>query len=153
MVLIRNKTMASARYSKNKGVQWQNKSKSMILESFGQVLTDEDITTAIMGENGEDLKLSEYARSVFPYSVECKAAKTGYTPAHNALEQAAENAKDLTPVVFAKQNFKQPIAILYLDDFLRIVSRKTEDTVMEELPTLLRQLAREIEENNKNSEK
>src|SRR5438552_10735913 len=57
--------------AKAKGRRLQKLVVAAILEHYTD-LTEADVTPAIMGESGIDVKLSEAARRVFPYAVECK---------------------------------------------------------------------------------
>ena len=59
------------RSAKAKGRRLQNKIRDLLLEEFKELEPD-DIRTAIMGETGEDIKLSPAARKKIPYSFECK---------------------------------------------------------------------------------
>ena len=59
------------RSAKAKGRRLQNKIRDLLLEEFKELEPD-DIRTAIMGETGEDIKLSPAARRKIPYSFECK---------------------------------------------------------------------------------
>ena len=60
-----------SRSAKNKGKRLQNKVRDLLLESFTDLEPD-DVKSAIMGESGEDIKLSRAARRLIPYSFECK---------------------------------------------------------------------------------
>ena len=62
------------RSAKSKGRRLQNKVKEILLEAFTELEPD-DIRTAIMGETGEDIKLSPAARREIPFSFECKTKK------------------------------------------------------------------------------
>ena len=57
---------------KAKGRRLQNKIRDLLIEHFSDELEVDDIRCAIMGESGEDLKLSPAARKLIPYSFECK---------------------------------------------------------------------------------
>ena len=57
--------------AKAKGRRLQQLVWDLILDTFPQLELDTDVRSAIMGETGEDIKLSSKARQVFPYSVEC----------------------------------------------------------------------------------
>ena len=59
------------RSAKSKGRRLQNQIKELLLESFKELEPD-DVRSAIMGETGEDIKLSPAARRQIPYSFECK---------------------------------------------------------------------------------
>ena len=53
------------RSAKAKGRRLQNKIRDLLLEEFKELEPD-DIRTAIMGETGEDIKLSPAARRKIP---------------------------------------------------------------------------------------
>ena len=57
------------RSAKSKGRRLQNQVKELLLEAFTELEPD-DIRTAIMGETGEDIKLSPAARREIPFSFE-----------------------------------------------------------------------------------
>ena len=56
---------------KGKGRRLQNFVKDELLEAFKSLEAD-DVKTAIMGESGEDIKLSPAAKRKIRYSFECK---------------------------------------------------------------------------------
>ena len=56
---------------KAKGRKLQDSVRDKLLSCF-TFLEQDDIKSAIMGESGEDIKLSPAARKVIPYSFECK---------------------------------------------------------------------------------
>ena len=88
--------------AKAKGRRLQNQIRELILENFPQLHPD-DVKTAIMGESGEDIKLSPVARNLFPYSVEAKNVEK--LNIWSALDQAAENSReDSNPLLFFKRN-------------------------------------------------
>jgi len=88
--------------AKAKGRRLQNQIRELILENFPQLHPD-DVKTAIMGESGEDIKLSPAARNLFPYSVEAKNVEK--LNIWTALDQANENTKENThPILFFKRN-------------------------------------------------
>ena len=60
---------------KAKGRRLQNWVRDELLKLFPK-LTDNDIVCAIMGERGVDVKLSNKARKLIPFSIECKNQET-----------------------------------------------------------------------------
>ena len=56
---------------KAKGKSLQNLVVDLIRDYF-PCLKDDDIRSALSSECGIDIKLSQYARRLFPYAVECK---------------------------------------------------------------------------------
>lgn len=90
------------RSAKAKGRRLQNQIRDLILENFPQLEPD-DVRPAIMGESGEDIKLSPAARKLFPYSVEAKNVEK--LNVWSALEQSSKNAgEDAEPLLFFKRN-------------------------------------------------
>ena len=79
-----------------------------------------DVSPAIMGEPGEDIKLSPAARRKFPYSVECKARKSFALYAD--YEQARANAPSgMEPIVIFRADHKKPLVALSAEHFLRLL--------------------------------
>ena len=63
------------RSRKAKGRRLQNWVRDELLSLFNN-LSQDDISCAIMGETGEDIKLSNPAKKLIPYSFECKNKET-----------------------------------------------------------------------------
>lgn len=72
-----------------------------------------------MGAQGVDVQLSEAALKVFPYAVECKN-KARYA-VYADYAQAVENANGYTPLLVIKQNQSQPLVMLSLVDFMKLL--------------------------------
>lgn len=110
-------TRASA---KGKGRTFQNDIRELLLKVF-PFLEPDDIKTAVMGESGEDIKLSPAARRAFPYSVECK--RLAKIAVYTMYEQAKANAGRFEPVVFMRADRKKALALVDADHFLELVSK------------------------------
>ena len=82
-------------------------------------LEDDDIKAAIMGESGEDIKLSPAARKIIPYSFECKNQER--LNIWSSLSQAEENSNDRTPVLVFKRNRSKTYIAFELKDFLKLI--------------------------------
>jgi hypothetical protein len=108
--------------AKNKGRILQKLVRTKLIETFD--LQPADVHSTSMGAGGEDLKLSPYARIRFPYSVECKSLAR--VAVYQYYWQALDNAGGHTPLVVVKQNNAPPLAILSLDDFLKVVKEATK---------------------------
>ena len=108
--------------SKAKGRRLQNKIRDLLIEHFSDELEDDDIRCAIMGESGEDLKLSPAARKLIPYSIECKNQEK--LNIWDSLEQAEENSKGYTPILIFKRNRSKTYAVVELNHFLKLIFKK-----------------------------
>ena len=107
------------RSAKSKGRRLQNQVKELLLEAFTELEPD-DIRTAIMGETGEDIKLSPAARREIPFSYECKNQEK--INIWESLNQAEENSGDYPPVLIFKRNRSKTYAVLEIDDFIDIIN-------------------------------
>lgn len=108
--------------AKAKGRTLQKLVASEILKAFPN-LTERDVASTSMGVSGADVKLSEKASEVFPFSVECKNQESLNIWA--ALSQAEENAEGLYPLVVFKRNRSKVYAAIDLSVFMGLVSGKT----------------------------
>jgi hypothetical protein len=106
------------RSAKSKGRRLQNQIKELLLETFNELEPD-DIRSAIMGETGEDIKLSPAARRQIPYSFECKNQEK--INIWESLNQAEENSGDYPPVLIFKRNRSKTYAVLELEDFIDLI--------------------------------
>ena len=97
------------RSAKSKGRRLQNQIKELLLESFKELEPD-DVRSAIMGETGEDIKLSPAARRQIPYSFECKNQEK--INIWESLNQAEENSGNYPHVLIFKRNRSKTNAIL-----------------------------------------
>ena len=107
-----------SRSAKNKGKRLQNSFRDLLLETFTQLEPD-DIRSAIMGESGEDIKLSPAARKLIPYSFECKNQEK--LNIWDSLSQAEENAGDYDPVLIFKRNRSKTYAVINIEKFIELI--------------------------------
>ena len=81
----------------------------------------DDVTSTPSGVNGPDIGLSPLARKLFPWTVECKSRSS--FSVYEALEQAERNLiKNTKPIAILKGDRKQPLALLYAEDLLEILT-------------------------------
>jgi hypothetical protein len=93
---------------------------STVLENYPQ-LTPNDVRSTSSGATGKDVLLSEAARNVFPFAVECKNHKSFAIYKH--YEQARSNAVGSElPLLVIRQNRSEALVCLSLEDFMRILS-------------------------------
>lgn len=78
-----------------------------------------DIRPAVMGESGEDIKLSPAARDAFPFSVECKNVER--LNVWQAYDQAVSNSEGYVPLLVIKKNRRDPLVVLDWTAFLELV--------------------------------
>ena len=110
------------RSGKAKGRRLQNKVRDVLIEHFSDKLEPDDIKVAIMGESGEDIKLSPAARKLIPYSFECKNQEK--LSIWSSLEQAAENSGDYPPVLIFKRNRSKTYVTIELEEFIKLINVK-----------------------------
>ena len=114
--------MIAVRSRKAKGRRLQNWVRDTLLSIF-KTLDNNDISCAIMGETGEDIKLSNPARKLIPYSFECKNKQT-FKGIYDIMSQAQSNAKvSDVPVAIIKMNKFQPLAIVDATHFLKLIGK------------------------------
>jgi hypothetical protein len=109
---------------KAKGRRLQNKVRDVLLEHFSDKLEPDDIRTAIMGETGEDIKLSPAARRLIPYSFECKNQEK--LNIWSSLEQAEENSGDYPPVLIFKRNRSKTYVTIELEEFMKLIDDRSK---------------------------
>ena len=81
----------------------------------------DDVTSTPGGVNGPDIGLSPLARKLFPWTVECKSRSS--FSVYEALEQAERNLiKNTKPIAILKGDRKQPLALVYAEDLLEILT-------------------------------
>lgn len=104
--------------AKNKGREFQKKVVQLLLETFPELAKD-DITSRSMGAPGEDILLSPKARMRIPFSIECKHRAS--IAIYAWLEQRL--GETYPPIVFAKANHKEPLVVMFAEDFLKLIKR------------------------------
>ena len=108
---------------KGKGRRLQNFVSDRLLNSF-PTLEPDDVKAAIMGESGEDIKLSPAAKRKIPYSFECKNQER--LSIWDSLKQAEENCEERTPVLIFKRNRSKTYAVIEIDSFLKLIGETNE---------------------------
>ena len=111
-------TANTAATRKAKGRKLQQDIVKLIKETFS-FLHEEDIISAPMGTNGEDIILSHEAAEWFPFSVEAK--NTERLDIWKALAQAEAETRARTPVVIFKRNRTSPYLVISFKQFLLIL--------------------------------
>jgi hypothetical protein len=106
-----------ARSAKNKGKRLQNILRDKLISLYPSL--KDDIGSQIMGMQGEDIVLTPHARTLIPYSFECKNVEK--LNVWKSFEQCKSNAGDLTPVLVIKKNRQTPKVVMELDEWLEII--------------------------------
>tara|TARA_R110000824_G_scaffold39556_2_gene119496 strand:+ start:1032 stop:1409 length:378 start_codon:yes stop_codon:yes gene_type:complete len=117
MTLVDTQKKNNPKTAKAKGRRLQQLVVKKLLLLLPGVQPD-DIQSRSMGANGEDIMLSPYARSKFPYSVECKNQEK--LNLWKAWEQTQGNAEDYQPLLIVGKNNTKPLAVVDLDYFLNL---------------------------------
>ena len=77
-----------------------------------------------MGASGEDLMLSPAARRFIPVSFECKnVEKLNFWAAY---DQACKNSNGFEPVLIAKRNRKEPLAVVDARHYVELLRIQNE---------------------------
>jgi hypothetical protein len=113
-------TANTPRSRKSKGAKFQKEIKELLMETFTN-LEEGDILPAVMGESGMDIKLSPAARKVFPFAVEAKCQEK--VSLRQWWEQAKANSTaELAPLLITKQSRKEPLVVMDMDTFIKLIS-------------------------------
>lgn len=106
--------------AKAKGRRLQQIVRDAILKAFPS-LTERDVVSTSMGTSGVDVQLSEAGFKCFPWNVECK--NLARVAVYRFIEQGAKDRDNAgKPLVVVKENGKQPLAIVYFEDFMELVN-------------------------------
>lgn len=106
--------IASAKAKGRKLQQWV---RDKIIGMF-QDLSTRDVVSTGMGQQGEDVRLSEAAFKKFPFSIECKN-QAKMKPVFDAYYQAKKQAAG-EPLVFIKINGENPLVVLDANYFFKL---------------------------------
>lgn len=104
--------------AKAKGRRLQDEIRRAILARFPSLEPD-DVKCAVMGESGEDVKLSPAARRLFPFSVEAKNVEA--LNVWKALAQGEGNSGGYTPILVFRRNRSKTYVALEFTEFLELL--------------------------------
>mgnify|MGYP003673454099 CR=1 FL=1 len=110
-------TTMKARSAKNKGKRLQNIVRDKLVNLYPSL--KDDIGSQIMGMTGEDIVLTPHARTLIPYSFECKNVEK--LNVWKSFEQCKNNSNGFTPVLVIKKNNQTPKVVMELDEWLEII--------------------------------
>lgn len=103
--------------AKAKGRRLQGWLRDRLLAAFPSLLS-EDVRCAIMGERGDDLKLSRRALELFDYAIECKNVER--LNIWDAIRQVEARADGRTPLVVFARNRTEPWAALPAENLIEL---------------------------------
>jgi len=110
--------------AKAKGRRLQNWIRNLLLCWLPDVNGDEDVTVAIMGEKGVDVKIVSGLQQFFPFKIECKSQKDGFSALYKAYKQCKNHPGKGEPLVFIKQDRQRPLAVLDAEYFIKEYRRR-----------------------------
>ena len=105
---------------KRKSALLQNLVKKKILKTFPH-LKNKDVITAATGENGPDIKLSKVAKKLVGCQFEIKNQQKMKT-VYDWYRQAEKNSHKLMPTVVCKMNTREPLVVINMEDFFKLIS-------------------------------
>lgn len=111
--------------AKAKSRRLQNLLAEELRRAFPE-LEEDDIMPALMGDSGNDIKLSPAARKIIPYGFECKNQEK--LNIWQAMKQAVSNAADLRPAVVYKRNRTDAWVSVPLETFVDLIKEKHENS-------------------------
>lgn len=113
--------------AKAKGRKLQQHVRDAVIKAFKEYgVEPDDVKSTAMGQGGADVQLSPFARTFFPYSVECKSHKS--MAIYNVYAQAEANTERGTePLVVVKVNNRKPLAVVDFDHYMLLVKEYYSD--------------------------
>ncbi len=103
---------------KAKGRYLQNLVRDRIVRLY-PVLSKKEIRTSMISENGADVKLlTQTARKLFPYSIECKN-REDFKQVYNYFRQTKGHTNQ-EPLLVVKMNREKALAIIDLEHFFNL---------------------------------
>ena len=117
----------SVQARKQKGRKFQQKVRDKIISVFSHKgVKAEDVKSTAMGQGGEDVQLSPFARQFFPYSIECKKHKS--FSIYTVYDQAKSNCGEHEPIVFIEADRREALAVMSMEHFFKLVGDKDAST-------------------------
>ena len=94
--------------------------RDKILQKYPE-LTEDDVRSTGMGQQGTDIQLSQFGWERFPFGVECKniARFVGYTFYDQSVQNTTGDKR--IPIAVVKANRRNPLVLISLEDFLKVV--------------------------------
>lgn len=116
----------TGRGPKAKGRSYENEVVAETLAALPH-LSQADVTARAMGDLGIDLLLSQRAREVIPFAIECK--RTERLNLYESIAQAEANAakEHLAPAVIFRRNRSPSYVIMRLETLLDLLAERATD--------------------------
>lgn len=114
------KKRISVAAAKAKGRRLQQDVRDAILKLHPS-LTYNDVRSTGMGQSGLDVQLSEAARELFPWAVECKRKEK--INVYADWEQAEANKEDLEPLLIIRKSRKPALAVLKFETLMKLLEK------------------------------
>lgn len=108
--------------AKNKGRKLQQLVRDAILKVY-KTLTPDDVRSTGMGQGGVDIQLSQAAKKLFPYSVECKN-KERINIWSDIAQAEANKQPDTYALLVIKKNRTEAYAVVPLNHFMDMLHEK-----------------------------
>jgi len=108
--------------AKAKGRRLQQRVRDSIIDAF-PILTSADVASNPMSCPGCDIVLSQSARVLFPYAIECKNCESWTIPAWWTQTTANAKKEGLKPLLVVSKNRQDPLVIMSYDDFIELVRK------------------------------
>ncbi len=118
--------------AKAKGRKHQQFVRDSLLDTFPEVLEEDDVKSTSMGAGGEDILLSPLARKYVPFSIECKHRNK--FAIYSVMEQAKDNANGHVPLGVIRQDRSEALAVVPFEfflDMLKVYSEKKNKKVVD----------------------
>ena len=115
--------------AKAKGRRLQDWVRQKLIEYIGDLdeNLEDNISTAVMGAAGADVKFTPQTQHLFPYSIECKNQEK-FSGIYNIIDQA-RNHSSSPPLAFIKMNRRKPLVILEAEEFFTSYFKHKEEDI------------------------
>mgnify|MGYP001334539563 CR=1 FL=1 len=123
-------TKAESDKRKATGKAFQDRHRRAVLNAFQNEfpeLTGNDISSCPSCQHGEDIKLSEYFRSIYAVSTECKSGASKYKELYREYYQAVKQtnslaiADDIIPQLTVQGSNNEALVVVSESDWLNVM--------------------------------
>lgn len=114
--------MTTRRTAKNNGYKLQKDFAKLVRDKFN--LEERDVVSTPSSIQGEDILLTNKARKLFPYSVECKYREKMLI--YQFWEQCKANSDEYEPLLVLKSKRKPMLICVDAEHYLKLLGDKNE---------------------------